>query len=320
MDHSWLLDFLALARAGSFSKAAQHRNTTQSTLSKRIRALEQWADVELFDRSSLPIQLSEAGRAFEAGAQEIADMLMTSRNRARLAAGRIQSALTLAATHAIAFSFFPTWLSAIERDLGRFPLKLDCHRADRCFQALEQGEVEFVICHVPERPMESLGANRFASISVAADDAVPVSVPGAAGAPAYPLPGKPGRPTPYLSLAAGSWTGSAVRVLLAERAPTLETVFESPLTEAVKSMAVNGHGLAWLPRSLVGGELASGRLVAAAGPDWIVPMQICLFRSNRNLSSRGEALWRHLVTSAGRNSGDDLPRYSSTEYHSAETS
>jgi len=309
MDHAWLLDFLALARAGSFSKAAQHRNTTQSTLSKRIRALEQWADVELFDRSSLPVRLSEAGRALEPGAQEIADLLVQSRNRARLAAGRIQSAVTLAATHAIAFSFFPGWLTAIERDLGRFPLKLDCHRADRCFQWLEQGDVEFAICHVPERPMESLGANRFASIVIADDDAVPVSVPDAAGSPAYPIPGKAGQRTAYLSLAAGSWTGSAVRVLLAERepAPMLETVFESPLTEAVKSMAVNGHGLAWLPRSLVGGELASGRLVAAAGPDWTVPMRICLFRSNRSLSARGEALWRHLLNSAQRRVSDNPP-------------
>ncbi|MBN8942848.1 MAG: LysR family transcriptional regulator [Rhizobiales bacterium] len=300
MDHAWLLDFLALARSGSFSKAALHRNTTQSTLSKRIRALEQWVDAELFDRSALPIRLTDAGRAFEPGVQDVTERLVTSRNRARQAAGRIQAALAFAATHAVAFSFFPGWLQRVERDLGRFPLKLDCHRADRCFEALDDGKVELVMCHVPLRPMEGLGAARFASVLLAADDAVPVSAPDAAGRPAHPLPGRAARPTAYLSLAQGSWMGSAVRVLIAERepAPVLDTVFESPLTEAVKSMALHGHGLAWLPRSMIGGELASGRLCLAGDADWLVPMQIRLFRSGRTMTPRAEALWNH-VRAAG---------------------
>ncbi len=41
-------------------------------------------------------------------------------------------------------------------------------------------------------------------------------------------------------------------------------------------MALAGHGVAWLPRSLVAGEIASGAL-GVVGPE--MPMEIRLYRS-----------------------------------------
>ena len=53
MDQKLLEDFLSLYRHKSFSHAAQERNVTQPAFSRRIRALEEWLGVVLFDRTAL---------------------------------------------------------------------------------------------------------------------------------------------------------------------------------------------------------------------------------------------------------------------------
>ena len=52
MEARWLEDFLSVARTGSFSLSAAERHITQSAISRRIKALEQWVWVALIDRSS----------------------------------------------------------------------------------------------------------------------------------------------------------------------------------------------------------------------------------------------------------------------------
>lgn len=53
---------LALAHAGSFSKAADACFVTQSTLSTMIMKMENQLDLKLFDRKSKPISLTKEGR------------------------------------------------------------------------------------------------------------------------------------------------------------------------------------------------------------------------------------------------------------------
>lgn len=57
-------DLLAVAQTKNFSRAADLRCVTQSALSRRIRSLEDWAGVELVDRSTYPVQLTAAGQTF----------------------------------------------------------------------------------------------------------------------------------------------------------------------------------------------------------------------------------------------------------------
>ena len=71
MELKWLEDVLSLSTTLSFSRAARERNITQSALSRRVKQLEDWLGSPLFDRSSYPIRLTEAGRTFLPRAQEI---------------------------------------------------------------------------------------------------------------------------------------------------------------------------------------------------------------------------------------------------------
>jgi DNA-binding transcriptional LysR family regulator len=58
-----LRDFLAVAAAGSFSRAAIIADSTQSAVSKRVQALERDLGATLFERTGRGARLTEAGRA-----------------------------------------------------------------------------------------------------------------------------------------------------------------------------------------------------------------------------------------------------------------
>jgi DNA-binding transcriptional LysR family regulator len=82
--------FLAVAAAGSFSRAATLSDTTQSAVSKRVMALEQELGALLFERTGRGVRLTDAGRALlpraEAltnDAEQLADVVAADSSRPR---------------------------------------------------------------------------------------------------------------------------------------------------------------------------------------------------------------------------------------------
>ncbi|MFE0642840.1 LysR family transcriptional regulator [Streptomyces sp. NPDC058877] len=71
--------FLAVARAGSFTAAAQLLGYTQSAVSRQIRSLEDEVGAELFERLPRGVRLSEAGRVLVPHAEAVRDQLATAR-------------------------------------------------------------------------------------------------------------------------------------------------------------------------------------------------------------------------------------------------
>jgi DNA-binding transcriptional LysR family regulator len=68
-------------------------------------------------------------------------------------------------------------------------------------------------------------------------------------------------------------------------------VFTAHLASVLKSMALEGRGLAWLPRSIIGEELATGRLQVAGPAHWRLPLEIRLYRDPAPLGAHAEAFW-----------------------------
>lgn len=53
--------FVSVAEQGSFSRAASHLNVSQTAISHRLRKLEQSLDLQLFNRTTRQVTLTEAG-------------------------------------------------------------------------------------------------------------------------------------------------------------------------------------------------------------------------------------------------------------------
>ena len=114
MNLAWLEDFLALASSGNFSRAAEERHSSQPAFSRRIRALEEWVGTPLFDRSTQPAPLTEAGEWFHGVALELVARIGRIPGEARRVAESGTHTLRIASTHALSFTFLPGWLHSLE--------------------------------------------------------------------------------------------------------------------------------------------------------------------------------------------------------------
>lgn len=97
MEIQYLEEFVALAEHLSFSETALHLNTTQSTLSKHIRALETELGGALFKRSTRRMELSAFGGFYLPYAEEISRLYETASLKTKAYLSEGGSAFTLAA-------------------------------------------------------------------------------------------------------------------------------------------------------------------------------------------------------------------------------
>jgi DNA-binding transcriptional LysR family regulator len=315
LDIEWLEDFLALAEAGSFSRAAENRAIAQPAFSRHIRALEEWMGVDLFDRSAHPAALTVAGRRFLPLLQDVLSALEAARIKTRLAHDQAAASLRIAATHALSLGFFPPWLGGLEARLQLGPIQMMAESGQACEDLMQQRRVQFVLCHGHAAVPGRLDEMQLPMLRLGADVLVPVSVPvttTAAGdtAPRHTLAaGHSGGPVRVLAYGDVSGLGRILRARMhpvvheAVAPASLSTVFTADHAALLRAMALEGRGLAWLPRSQVADDLAAGILVAAGGAEWQVPVEVRLYRQRSQMSAAAEALWELAMRDAGGTAG-----------------
>lgn len=293
-DFTWLEDFLALAATGNFTRAAQARHSSQPAFSRRIRALEDWVGTPLVDRGTQPARLSEAGEWFKGVAEELVARTARLPGEARQIAQARSATLRIASTHALSFTFVPRWLRGLESKLTLGPVELASDVLARCEAQMQQGKVQFVLAHAHPRMQGALEGPGYVAADIGEDRLLPVCKPSAAGRPLFRLQAKArGAPLPVLAYTEASGMGRVMREVIAPRLEALpcRRVFSAHLASVLRSMALDGRGIAWLPRTLVDEDLAAGRLVSAADASWEVELAIRLYRPREGLGHAAEAFW-----------------------------
>lgn len=304
MDIKWIEDFLSLAATRNFSRSADHRNVTQPAFSRRIRALEAWTGAELVDRSTYPLTLTVAGKLFNDAASEALKLLNDARNQLR-SEHTAHNMLRVTAGHSLALSFFPEWLDGLNGDglnkngSADLSARITATNIHDSVLALSEGECDLLLCfHHPQLPI-LLNPDQYEYLTVGSERVIPVSAPDRQGAALFSLPGSKSKPTRLLAYPATSFLGRVIELILANapQAPGLITTYESEMAELLKRMALNGHGMAWLPQRSVAEELTSSKLVhAGAGSNaWSLELEIRVYRSLQNKRPALTRLWEKLT-------------------------
>ena len=171
--------------------------------------------------------------------------------------------------HTLAFTFFPAWVSSLREKFGPIKSRLIALNVHDAVMRLVEGSCDVLIAyHHSSQPFQ-LDA-----------DALRDGEPGAGGAgalcqarrrrqrPLFELPGRASQPLPYLGYAPGAYLGRVVDLILKQSATAmhLDRVYETDMAEGLKAMALEGHGLAFLPHSAVKKEVRARKLVSALPP------------------------------------------------------
>ena len=291
MELIWFEDYLALAETLNFSRAAEARHVTQPAFSRRIRALEEWIGADLFTRTTHGVALTPAGEHFHNQAEVLTRALHQLRRDTLEVSGRSAKLLSIAATHALSFTFFPKWVRRNESVLALGNLNLISDSMQACEQMMLRGEAQFLLCHTHPDMSSRLETSQFKSIVVGADTLVPLSARDLNGTPRWSLDGF--EPVKYLAYSAQSGLGRivAARWGAKDRGFALDTVFTSHLAATLLSMARAGDGVAWLPRTLAEEDISAGLLVEAGNSELEIPIEIRLFRPVARQGQAAESVW-----------------------------
>ncbi len=301
METKWLEDFVSLAETRSFSRSAQLRHVTQPAFSRRIQALEAWTGIDLVDRSSYPTRLTPAGETFHAQALEVLGALQAARNMMRSHQAAGQDMIEFAVPHTLAFTFFPHWLMDLRQRFGALKCRLTALNVHDAVLRLTEGGCDLLIAyHHPSQPLQ-LAPERYEMLSLGSETLAPYAKADADGAPMFRLPGRAGERVPFLSYASGAYMARLVELILkqASEPAALDSIYETDMAEGLKAMALEGHGLAFLPVSSVRKELRSRRLVPAApSGSFELTMEVRAYRERPELVRHSKpgaiALWDFL--------------------------
>ena len=303
METKWLEDFVSLAETRSFSRSAQLRHVTQPAFSRRIQSLEAWAGIDLVDRSSYPTRLTPAGETLHSQALDVLGSLQTARNMMRGHKSAGHDMIEFAVPHSLAFTFFPHWVMDLRKRFAGLKSRLIALNVHDAVMHLTEGSCDLLMAyHHPSQPLQ-LNPERYEMLSLGVETLIACTKPDAVGQPLFRLGGTSGRSVPFLSYAEGAYLGRLVEVItkLSPEPLHLEPIYETDMAEGLKAMALEGHGLAFLPHSSVRKELKARRLVSAAGSTALeLTMEVRIYRERpevaRHTKPPVQALWDYLGT------------------------
>lgn len=254
MDLAQLEVFLAVAKEGRFSRAAEKLFRTQSAVSQTIRKLEEELGEPLFDRSSREGVLTDAGRVL----QEYAEKLVNLRADAQEALVELRELhkgkLIIAANELTVLYLLP--VMAEFRRLHPM-IKVSILRAlgSHIPDDLLRHNVELgLLTYDPQEP-------QLHSVVVYQDELAFVVPPGHPLAPLKEVSIRQlGTESFVAHIVQSPYREKVIQAFRRYKTP-LHMDVELPTLQAIKRFLVMGHGVALLPEISVEGELARGELV-----------------------------------------------------------
>jgi DNA-binding transcriptional LysR family regulator len=303
METKWLEDFISLAETRSFSRSAALRHVTQPAFSRRIQSLEAWLGADLIDRTSYPTRLTPAGEVFYEQALEMLGQVNNARALLRGKRPTAHTTVDFAVPHTLSLTYMPKWITELKDGFGTLNSRLIALNVHDAVMTMVEGGCDLLLCyHHPRQPVQ-LDASRYDMLTLGSETLRAYARCDKSGVPSLLLPGSAKAPLPFLSYTSNAYLGRMVDMILAdaERPLFLEKRYETDMAEGLKMMALEGHGIAFLPESAVTREIKQKHLVRADGgqPDWELSMEIRLYRERPSGQRPGKPivsrLWEYLV-------------------------
>lgn len=137
--------FLAVARHGSFSRAALDIGLSQSAISLSVRQLEAELGLKLLDRTTRQVQLTAVGATLVASGSRLVDELDVTLKELRDIGVQHRGRVKMACVPAVARSLMPGCVAYCSEKWPNISLGIDDCAATEVVRKVSRGEVEFGI-------------------------------------------------------------------------------------------------------------------------------------------------------------------------------
>jgi len=261
--------FCDVARIRSFSQAAEANKVTQSAVSQIVSQIEKRLGVQLVDRSTRPLRLTDEGQRFYRGCQELVQCYNELTESVREAPDQ-QPIVRVAAIYSVGLR--------------------DMHRYIEHFQELQPGGIIQIDYHLPGKVHERVldGTVDMGLVSFAKNTRDLIALPWRdeqivlACAPGHPLSGLDSVSPSALSghdfvaLDKGLVVRREIDRFLREHNVAFRVALEFDNIENTKKAVEEGAGIALLPEPTLRPEVQSGVLIAVPlmGCQLVRPMGI----------------------------------------------
>ena len=140
---------LAVAEHQNFTRAAQKVFVTQPTLSIQIQKLEDELDIQIFDRSKKPIQLTETGKKIVTQARNIVNESDRIQDIVDQQKGFIGGEFRLGVIPTVMPTLLPMFLNNFIKKYPKVKLKIEELNTDTIIEKLKDGHLDAAIAATP---------------------------------------------------------------------------------------------------------------------------------------------------------------------------
>jgi LysR family transcriptional regulator, low CO2-responsive transcriptional regulator len=246
--------FLAVARRGSFARAAEELHLSPPTLSLQVKQLAESVGQPLFEQLGKKIYLTAAGDTLAAACADIEDRLNRLSDDLSALQGVEKGQVRLAILTTVKYTV-PKLLGGFCAAHPGIDMAMVVGNRENLLQRLALNQDDFYIMGQPPEHLDVVSEPW-------ADNPLVVVAP--AGHPLAPMRQiAPARlaAEPFILREAGSGTRLTAERFFASHGMTLRNRLEVGSNEAIKQTVAGGLGLAVLSATTVGPELALGELV-----------------------------------------------------------
>lgn len=283
MDLRQLRYFVAIADHRSFRGAADELRLAQPALSQQVQRLEAELGVALFDRSSRPVKVTDAGAHLVPLARSILSDVERARAEIRDFASEPRGRLAVGAMQYLTSLELPDLLADFGRRHPAVELGLRVGTTGQLCDSLGLGDIDVVICHVdelgsrPELTVEPLRVEELVFViardsSRAADGRATITS----------LAGEP-----LIAFHRGASIRDAMNAAFEHSGLTPKIAFEIGDMPTAVQLAARGLGVALVPRSIANRE--TGIAILGVAPTPLTRQVALVWRRDRHRSRALEA-------------------------------
>ena len=297
MELRQLAYFDAVARHGSFTKAARRLHVAQPAVSAQIRRLEAELGATLLERTTRRVALTHAGELFLARARQVLAQLDAARADLGELSAVLRGRVRIGATQVVGSLDLPAALAEFRHRYPGVSLALHSGLIAKLLGLLDAGDVDLIV-----GPVHDDLPAAFHARPLVAEDLVLVTAPG------HRLAAQQGpsladvRDEPFVCLAADSRLQAILTGAAAAEGFVPRIEFETYSPASIRELVAAGLGVALLARSATERPGPAIGVCELARPPEHPPIGLIRSRA-RPLLPAARAFWDHLAATAGEAGG-----------------